>query len=401
VFLIEPPRLPLLDALSSCRDEIDFSNTVLVGVQHLVASNASLLVKLRDAGLDYDRMFLLGKIYSTSPPVVETLRALGVFVHQSSCDFNGVNLLEDYDIQLSKAAADLLVMAGRKLRSQPKPRRLLVIDDGACLISLVNRHRESIDAEVIAVEQTTSGARVLKERSNVDFPIIDVAGSEAKRLYENPYIAASIIENLETRIQALPVKTALAKLNGLVVGIGAVGIEVAKHLRNRVTTLAAYDVNEERLAVASNAGLHITELRYGLSEGHIIIGCVGRNWLPDDGEQLIQDSAILVSGSSSNIEFLGLDALDGHGEADIQLAHHDYLVKVQDGKAWILNAGFPVNFDGSPDPIPPEIVQFTRGLMLAGIYQAMESSSTERSLVSLNERWQKLLIETARNHNVI
>jgi hypothetical protein len=37
----EPPNLPLLDALSSLVDKTDFSNTVLVGLQHLQASNVS------------------------------------------------------------------------------------------------------------------------------------------------------------------------------------------------------------------------------------------------------------------------------------------------------------------------------------------------------------------------
>jgi hypothetical protein len=63
-FTLEPPKLPQLDALSSFKDKVDFSNVVLVGVQHLLASNVSLLVKLHEAGLDYGRMFL-GKVYST------------------------------------------------------------------------------------------------------------------------------------------------------------------------------------------------------------------------------------------------------------------------------------------------------------------------------------------------
>ena len=398
---LELPKLPLLDALSSLEGKVDFSNTVLVGVQHLTASTASLLVKLHEAGLDYSRMFLLGKIYSSNPLVVQTLQSRGVFVHQSTFELNNVSLLHDYHIQLGQAAADLLVMANRKLRSLPKPRKLLVIDDGASLISLVNHYRESVHAEVVAVEQTTSGARVIRERSNALLPIIDVAQSTAKRRHESPYIGSWIIRNLETRVHALPVETRLAKSDVLVVGIGAVGMEVAKQLRSKVARLAVYDLNDERLAVASDHGLHAVGLREGLSCSHIIIGCVGKNWLPEDGERLVQDRAILASGSSSNVEFLGLDVLDGYDEAGYQLAHRDYLAKVQNnGKAWVLNAGFPVNFNGSPDPIPPETIQFTMGLMLAGIYQAVETNPTERGLVSLDERLQELLIGAARNISV-
>jgi hypothetical protein len=48
-----PPELPLLGALSKLEGEVDFSNTVLVGIQHFLASNISMLVKLCEAGLDY------------------------------------------------------------------------------------------------------------------------------------------------------------------------------------------------------------------------------------------------------------------------------------------------------------------------------------------------------------
>ena len=44
--IVTPPELPLLGALSKLEGEVDFSNTVLVGVQHLLASNISMLVKL-------------------------------------------------------------------------------------------------------------------------------------------------------------------------------------------------------------------------------------------------------------------------------------------------------------------------------------------------------------------
>jgi S-adenosylhomocysteine hydrolase len=398
---LNPPKLPLLDILPSLENNVDFSNTILVGVQHLQASNASLLVKLHEAGLDYKRMCLLGKVYSSSPLVVEILQRLGVFVHKGSLELTDIGLVENYRKQLGKAAANLLVRANKLLRAQPKPRTLLVVDSGASLITLVNRYREGIDAEVVAVEQTTDGARRIRELSNVLFPIIDVAESHAKRRHESPYIASSIIKNLDIRIRALPIETKLTNLDALVVGIGAVGMQVARQLRNKVASVAVYDVTKERLDLASNEGLHVVGLRDGLSWNQIIIGCVGKNWLPEDGEQLIQDGAILASGSSSNVEFLGMNVLNKHEVTGLELAHRDYLVKVQNGKAWVLNAGFPIDFDGSPDPIPPEVIQFTRALMLAGIYQAMESDQANRGLVRLDEGVQDYQIEAASNFNVI
>jgi S-adenosylhomocysteine hydrolase len=398
---MEAPKLPLLDALSSLVDKVDFSNTVLVGIQHLLSTNVSLLVKLHEAGLDYERMFLLGKVYSSNLRVAETLQGLGVFVHQGSFELTDVGLRDNYSVQLSKAAADLLVIANRRLRSQSRPRKLLVIDSGASLVTQVNDYRESIDAEVVAVEQTTSGARRIRELSTVLFPIINVAESQAKRRHESPYIASSIIENLETRTRALPARTALANSDALVVGIGAVGMQVAKQLRDKVASVSVCDLNDERLAAANTDSLQVVGLRDGLSRSQIIIGCVGKNWLPEDGERLIQDEAILASSSSSNIEFLGLDVLSRHDASGLRLAHRDYLVRVQNGRAWVLNAGFPVDFDGSPDPIPPRLIQFTRALMLSGIYQAMGSNPTKKGLVKLDTRLQDLVIGSARTSNIL
>ena len=51
-FTLNIPGLPLLDALASLVDDrVDFSNTVLVGIQHLVANTVPLMEKLKEAGL--------------------------------------------------------------------------------------------------------------------------------------------------------------------------------------------------------------------------------------------------------------------------------------------------------------------------------------------------------------
>jgi hypothetical protein len=76
-------------------------------------------------------------------------------------------------------------------------------------------------------------------------------------------------------------------------------------------------------------------------------------------------------------------------------------VKVPNGTAWILNAGFPVDFDGSPAPIPLHTIQYTMALMLAGAYQATDGPSTGPGLLGLDERLQDFLIREARSRNII
>jgi S-adenosylhomocysteine hydrolase len=398
---LEPPKLQLLDRLSEFRGKVDFSNTVLVGIQHVLTSTASLMVKLEQAGLDYERMFLLGKVYSSNPQSAEALKRLGIFVHPSSLKLDSVTLLEDYRVQLGEAAADLIATANERLRSQPKPRRLLVLDSGGTLIGLVNHHRASIDAEIVAVEQTRSGARAIRDLTKPLLPVINVAESRAKLRHESPYIASAVIDKMRVDIQKLPMETYLPNLKTLVVGAGAIGMEVAKQLTNKVAELTIYDPDDERVAVARKNGLLASSLRAGLSRSQLIIGCVGKSWLPKNSERHIRDEAILVSGSSSNVEFLGLRLLDGSDEDGSKLVHCNYPVKVPNGTAWILNAGFPVDFDGSPAPIPLHIIQYTMALMLAGAYQATDGPSTGPGLLGLDERLQDFLIREARSRNII
>ena len=277
----------------------------------------------------------------------------------------------------------MVATANERLRSHPKPRRLLVLDSGGTLIGMVNRHHASIDAEIIAVEQTRSGARAIRDFSRPHFPVINVAESRAKLRHERPYFASSIIDKIRVEIRKLPMETELTNLKTLVVGAGAVGMEVAKQLTNKVADLAVCDLDSKRVAITRKNNLTVKSLQEGLSQSRMIIGCVGRTWLPKDSERYIRDRAILVSGSSSNVELLGLQLLDGRNEDGFKLVHRNYPVKVLNGTAWVLNAGFPIDFDGSPTPISLNIIQYTMPLMLAEAYQAVDVSSTGPGLLSL------------------
>ena len=56
-----------------------------------------------------------------------------------------------------------------------------------------------------------------------------------------------------------------------------------------------------------------------------------------------------------------------------------------------MNGGFPVNFDGGVDTIPPEKIQLTRSLLFLGALQA--SQTREAGLHCLDDRNQHRLME--------
>ena len=56
-----------------------------------------------------------------------------------------------------------------------------------------------------------------------------------------------------------------------------------------------------------------------------------------------------------------------------------------------LNGGFPINFDGTPDPIPAHRIQLTRTILMAGAVQAANLS--DAGVHTLNAEWEKIIIE--------
>ena len=359
------PSLPKLSALPSKYDKIDFSGTVLVGIQHLLASNGTMLELLNENGLAYERMFLLGKVYSTNATVYEELVARKTQCSPLSVKAERIEPEKDYKLQLGEAAKELLQQAIKKLDSLSSTHKtLLVVDDGGVLLGAVNSQVGKTKARVVGVEQTRSGAEALRGILDLSFPVINVAESNKKLQDESPYIAASIVEHVAKKMRSLPV-VQLTNSKVLVVGHGAVGKQVTRRLGSLVKTVHSHDINK------SLSPHLIADLRTELPSFDVVIGCVGKPWLPSDYRKLLKDQVVLASGSSSNTEFLGVtDFLK-----QVKDVHDDYCFRHSKGLGWLLNAGFPVNFDGSIDPIAPKTIELTRMLMLNGILQAATTSA--------------------------
>lgn len=384
-----PKELPLLKELVESKGRLDLSNTILFGVQHLLGSNIPLFLALNKLGLAFSSMFVIGKVYSTNPEVAATLKKLGIYAHPDSLKLDKVDLTRDYHEAFSISAKEALAKAIAALEKLPKPRRLLILDDGGAGIIVANEQFDSIKAEVVAVEQTRSGAEIIRTLKSPSFPIINVAESEAKLVHESPYIATSVLKEMKKKLDKMGFD--LSKAETLVVGYGVLGTEIAKQFYEKGVKVTVYDLDNNRLKEALEAGLITTDLQKRLSKSNLVIGAVGKSWLPKDFTDIARDETFLVSASSSNVEFLGLQVENQELKTDFERVHADYKVKIKNGYAWILNAGFPINFDGSVDPIPPNIVQLTRALMLAGVYDSIEAEGT--GLLKLSSYLQKFIID--------
>jgi S-adenosylhomocysteine hydrolase len=190
----------------------------------------------------------------------------------------------------------------------------------------------------------------------------------------------------------------------LVIGYGAIGAAVAAELRRRRRHVAVYDADRGRRVLAERDG-HATydHLHPALARGGLIVGCTGKAVLDRPDYPRIPDGAVLVSASSADVEFCAwqlrpsatcLGRPESWGSSN-RNGHHPCfsLYRVRNGsrRFYLVNGGFPVNFNGGVDPIPPEKIQLTRGLLYIGAVQA--SRATEPGLHELDDRPQRMLME--------
>src|SRR6185295_12934768 len=85
-------------------------DTALVAVQHMLEQTIDLFETITDLGVSPQNIFALGKVYSNSRPVIETLRNRGVTVVESTTPGPG-----RFDEYFEQDAKKLWQVAGEKL----------------------------------------------------------------------------------------------------------------------------------------------------------------------------------------------------------------------------------------------------------------------------------------------
>ena len=405
------PTMPVLEHLHSELGGLHESVGALFGLQHLLGSTAALIRRIANGAIEPDNVFLLGKPYSANHRVVEFLRAdLGFWVHPESCE-QGVS--EDNDSEIDRRVETTLDLVRHRLTNYPgSEARVVLIDDGGRAIRMLHADRYAdIRGRFTCVEQTRCGIRTL-EGSSLEVPVVNVAESWVKLEYESPMIADSVLRELLSQLGFMESAGIPTGSRSLVIGYGAIGSAVAAELRNRGRDVSVFDTQRARLALARNDGHTAFDcLHAALRRGGLIVGCTGKPILDQPDYQSIPDGSILVSASSADVEFRAWQLRPGaqclgrpeswpaggetgrHGRESTNDDHPCFsLYRVRNGRGrfYLVNGGFPVNFDGSIDPISPRQIQLTRSLLYLGAFQA--SHANEPGLHDLDDRLQRMLM---------
>lgn len=380
-------QLPVLRALINALPEVDLRDITIVGVQHLLETTGSLIEALIKKGVNAKSIYLLGKCYSASTDAVAKLRQLGVYVQNA----NTPQGHETFERVMERDLDALWTVVLREIRFGPLrhgTRRIVILDDGGrCLRTIPLSLRQEF--QLVGVEQTTAGVALQVAGQAVNGRMVAVASSAAKRFLESPFVADTICVKAERYLHT----SSGTKRSCGVVGLGAVGGAVARQLLERGHRVVAFDSKKRyRVPVGTIRCSSVAEV---VSRADVVFGCSGTDlsrsteeWSSAAGER------VLISCTSEDIEFQQL-AREGMGLAHVVARDPfaDFSVSFGKLKCVIAGGGYPINFDRSPESVPLQAIQLTRGLLFAGVVQAARclGSANVSGPVMLDARAQRFV----------
>ena len=336
-------------------------DTALVAVQHMLEQTVDLFDTIAAMGLNRQHMFALGKIYSNSQPVIETLRNSGVTVAESTTPEPG-----KFDEYFEQDTRKLWQVVAEKL-TRRRIKRILVLDDGgACITTappeLPRRYAMS------GVEQTSLGMFRF-EQTPPPFAVFSWARAAVKLEIGGAIFSQCLIDRLSNELlERKPEQLG-------VIGMGSIGRAVA-NLAARDGRLLLYYDPRPHLDIAPTLRTHVSPVE-SLEELMVrcdyVIGCSGRNPFRNNWPLKHRPGIKLVSASGGDQEFGPVinylkTKPDFHVDPDSWDISSEF---GPCGPIQIAYLGYPYNFvSRTAEAVPTHIVQLETGGLLAALIQA-------------------------------
>lgn len=368
----QPPKLEILEEIASGlslekNNELDMSNTGLIGVQHMLPSTASLFGLINKyLKIKRKNMFFAGKFYSSCPEVEDYILSRGIHLMPTKFPKKHSMYKEHIEETMSNMWEKFII----HLEKNKNINKIIILDEGGHCLKVMPKYLP-YKYEIAAIEQTRFGLYDIDFDSQL-FPLIDVARSAAKRELESPLIASAITSRVSSVLQNLEINK--DKICG-VIGNGAIGSAVTKYLLAQGYTVNVYDESESSFQGIYNRSFYrVPNIKRVISASDIVFSCTGKD-ISEENDILsfVKGAITLVSCTSQNIEFLTLlkkATKDEHlvktiGKNMSQLQYVD-----RDKEINILESGFPINFDRTPKSDPVKDMELTRCLLYCAIAQA-------------------------------
>lgn len=361
------PSLPLLNLIVQVlHGKIDFSKTAIVSVQHILETTASLFKAFIELGVRPERLYCIGKPYSTCPEVARAFKKLKVQLlpdvmpamvgeYQESSRVGIRSLWQKVEMDLQSNGIDTII----------------VIDDGGRGFEEMPRWLR-FNYKVAGVEQTRAGLYSTTLTDTLPFPLVEVASSAAKRFIEPPLIIEAVFEGIKGRILALEINE--RTVCG-VIGNGAIGNALVGFLAQKGATVLVYDESAQSFQqVAFYNKFHRMDGIFSLIENSdYVFGCTGRDITQGINtlDACKGKRKTFISCTSEDKEFfsfLKVVAKCNLSKTINPLSDINFSINGCD--VLIMSGGYPVNFNGSPSSVPPRDIELTRCLLLLGFVQA-------------------------------
>jgi len=193
----------------------------------------------------------------------------------------------------------------------------------------------------LAVEDTNQGHWNFENNTaKLGFPVVSMAQAHLKKL-EDHLIGDSIVYSTQMLLRKYFRQDYILGKRVLVLAYGGIGSAVCKTLKALKADVNVYDIDSLKQAQAYLEGFRIVKKLDALSKSDIIIGCSGKQSIKFDELKFIKNGALLVSGSSKQVEF-PYDIMEKY----IRRNRGDEIeeVRLAGKKFFIVYKGQPINF---------------------------------------------------------
>ena len=342
-------NLPLLDKMTKEFD-MDLSDVTLVTSHHILESNYSLMNYLFSKWLKGGNIFCISKAYSTDKDVLK--KYIASWIHLSGYEL--IEIIPDNYLEFYTKKVEEFILSIREILNSAK--KIIIWDDWWRIIECLSRSYPHLAHKIFTIEHTTSWFQYVKNIAL--FPIINIARNTLKLDRESYYIALSCFESIikETNNLGLSIKKCL------IIWKGAIGSRLGDIFSENNIEISFYDKNP----LISD----IKDLD-NLSSYDCIVGATWTN--------LVQDMwffnrtkiwTVFCSTSSWDYEFNA--SLIRKQLSQASSIHSNLEINWR----YLLNNGFPVNFQWHWEPEWIYNMQITRALVYWAMWQLMNESLT-------------------------
>lgn len=366
-------------ALSNCARTAGFNfgqDTAIVSVQHLLWQTVDLFEAIAALGVKRENIFALGKVYSNSSLVIQTLRDRGITVLQSTIPRPG-----EFERCLQSDVAELWAVASEKLRDH-NIQRILVLDDGGKCITSIPQELLSRYA-VCGVEQTSFGIFRF-EVEPPPFAVMSWARSAVKLQIGGPIFSLCLLDKFEERVLG---GDKLHEKNIGIIGLGSIGGSLANLIARQQNNVSFYDPDPSLQIPPRLQGRikRVESLEELMRNCEYVFGCSGRHPFKNQPLPKYRPGIKLFSASGGDQEF-GPIIEDLKLRSGFNVAYGTWDISCDDGPSgpiYIAYLGYPYNFVARDiEAVPIGVVQLETGGLLAGLIQArIHLSVSERGRV--------------------